>query len=158
MSKQFFKYIIIPLTILFVAIQFFRPERNEGELNLAPFIAETNASKEVVTILKKACTDCHSNKTNYPWYSNIAPFSFKISSHVIEGKDELNFSEWSTFSVKRKEYKMDEIVEFIEKKEMPLQSYLLMHKEAFLTKDEVKMVINWAKENQKTYQEELKKK
>jgi len=156
MRKQFFKYIIIPLVFLFVAIQFFHPDKNNGELKLAPFFADTNASPEVVTIIKKACIDCHSNKTNYPWYSNIAPLSFKISAHIIEAKEELNFSEWKSYSVKKKDHKLEEIIEVLDEKEMPLQSYLLMHNEARLSKEQVEILKKWAITKRKNYQQRLK--
>jgi len=156
MRKQFFKYIIIPLVFLAVTIQFFHPDKNEGELNLAPFLADTNASVEVGTIIKNACADCHSNHTNYPWYSNIAPISFKMAAHVIEGKEELNFSEWQSYSLKRKEHKLKEIIEELKEKEMPLKSYLLMHPEARLSKEQIDLLINWATTKRKAYQQRLK--
>ena len=56
------------------------------------FIAETNPSEEVLKVLKESCFDCHSNKTNYPWYNNITPVNFWLAAHVKDGKKHLNFS------------------------------------------------------------------
>ncbi len=156
MRKQFLKYIVVPLVILFVAIQFFHPDKNEGEMKLVPFLADTNASSEVGNIIKNACADCHTNSTKYPWYSKIAPISFKMAAHVIEGKEELNFSEWQSYSVKKKDHKLEEIIEVLDEKEMPLKSYLLMHNEARLSNEQVKMIKNWATTKRKAYQQRLK--
>ncbi len=156
MRKQFTKYIIAPLVILMVTIQFFRPDKNEGDMKLAPFLADTNAPTEVGEIIKNACADCHSNRTKYPWYSNIAPISFKMAAHVIEGKEELNFSEWQSYSIKKKDHKLEEIIEELDEKEMPLKSYLLMHNEARLTNKQVEMMKNWASTKRKAYQQRLK--
>ncbi len=156
MRKQFVKYIIAPLVILFVTLQFFHPDKNEGDMKLAPFLADTNAPSEIGEIIKKACADCHTNSTKYPWYSKIAPLSFKISTHIIKGKKELNFSEWQSYSIKKREHKLEEIIEELDDKEMPLKSYLLMHEEARLTQKQIKMIKNWATTKRKAYQQRLK--
>jgi hypothetical protein len=75
-----------------------------------------------------ACFDCHSNETRWPWYSNIAPISWRLQSHVDEGRAKLNFSEWGTG-----EQEADEIVEVVRDGEMPPWDYLLMHPEARLS-------------------------
>lgn len=144
------------LLILLVA-QFFSPEKNNGEVtSLTAFVNETNPSDEVLKILKESCFDCHSDKTRYPWYNKITPVNYWLASHVNEGKDELNFSNWKTYSLKRKEHKFDEVHEMVEKKEMPLPSYTWTHSEANLSEEQIQAIANWAKEIQKGYQKELK--
>lgn len=151
-----FKKIIGSLVILLLIAQFFQPEKNQGELtSVQPFIAETKPTDEVHKILKTACFDCHSNTTRYPWYSNITPVNFWLADHVNHGKEELNFSEWATYSLKRKEHKMKEVWEEIEKGKMPLDSYTWTHSDARLTPEQVTQVINWAKNVQGDYLKQL---
>mgnify|MGYP005999315597 CR=1 FL=1 len=144
------------LIIIFVIAQFFQPEKNEGDISsVATFISETNPPKEVHSILKNACFDCHSNKTKYPWYSKITPINFWMADHVRVGKKKLNFSKWSEYSLKRKEHKMEELWEEVDEKEMPLNSYTWTHFDAQLTDAQIKEVVNWAKNIQSKYKEQL---
>lgn len=145
------------LLIALVIAQFFGPEKNEGDLtSISTLIAETNPPEVVHNILKETCFDCHSNKTNYPWYSKITPVNYWMADHVNEGKKELNFSKWGEYSLKRKEHKFEEIYEQVEKKEMPLDSYTWIHSEANLTQEQIAIVVNWAKQVQRNYKEQMK--
>lgn len=135
-------------TILLVGLivaQFFQPEKNQGQYNLQPFFKETQADAKMQTILFNACADCHSNVTKYPWYNQITPINFWLADHVNEGKSELNFSEWESYSAKKKAHKLEESYEMVEQKEMPLESYTWVHNEAKLTDEEVKLIVAWAK-------------
>lgn len=76
-------------------------------------------------LAKRACFDCHSNETVYPWYANIAPVSFILAKHIRDGRESLNFSEWD-----RPNTDFEEVEEVIEKDQMPLWDYLMMHPEA----------------------------
>ncbi len=96
--------------------------------------------------MKTSCYDCHSNNTKYPWYSEVAPISWWIADHVTEGKDELNLSLWTTFSDKKRNHKLEEMIELIEKKEMPLESYLPMHSEAELSESQQQELITFFRE------------
>lgn len=153
---KIFKKIIGFLLILLVIAQFFQPEKNQGEITaVEAFIKETKPNDQVHKILKTACFDCHSNSTRYPWYSSITPVNYWLADHVNHGKEELNFSEWATYSLKRKEHKMEEVWEEVEKEKMPLDSYTWTHADARLTKEEVEQVINWAKSVQSDYKMQL---
>lgn len=139
------KKVLFLLLIVLVIAQFFGSEKNQGEIaSIDKFIEETHPSVEVELILKQACYDCHSNVTKYPWYSNITPINYWMAHHVNEGKEELNFSKWSSYSVKRKDHKLEEVIEMVEEKEMPLPSYTWTHKEAKLTDAQIKAVTDWA--------------
>ena len=143
------------LVVLLVA-QFFSPDKNEGNLeSLTTFIAETSPPDNVHIILKTTCFDCHSDVTRYPWYNKITPVNYWIADHVRHGKEELNFSEWKSYSLKRKEHKMEEVYEEVEEKHMPLESYTWMHTEAKLTDDQIKEVVDWAKKVQSDYKLQL---
>lgn len=147
------------LLFVFIIAQFFGPEKNEGNLtSLATFIEETNPPEEVFKIMKSSCFDCHSDTTNYPWYSNITPVNYWMDDHVKVGKKKLNFSKWGEYSLKRKEHKMDELYEEVEKKNMPLDSYTWTHSEANLTDVQIKLIVDWAKGIQSNYAEQLKAK
>jgi hypothetical protein len=104
-----------------------------------------NVPANVQLVLQKACSDCHSNNTEYPWYTHIQPVGWWLQDHVNEGKAELNFSEFATYKPKKQAHKMEEVVEMIEHNEMPLESYTLMHKNAVLSRQEKTAVVNWAK-------------
>ena len=140
------KKILIALVILLVGIQLYRPAKNISEgTPETDFLIVNNADESMATLIKNACYDCHSNNTKYPWYAEVAPFSWWIAHHVDEGKEELNFSEWSTFTEKKKNHKLKEIIEEVEKRKMPMESYLPMHPEANLTDDQIKQLTDWVR-------------
>ena len=150
------KKILVFLFIVLVISQFFGPEKNEGNLDSVNiFIAETNPPENVLEILKTSCFDCHSSKTNYPWYNNITPVNYWLASHVKDGKKHLDFSNWSSYSLKRKEHKMDELYEEVEKGEMPLNSYTWTHSEANLTQSQIDAIVAWGKKVQADYKQQM---
>lgn len=141
MKKLFFI-----LLSFFALIQVIRPTKNQSDDNT--FHIKNNYTIQASThnILNNACYDCHSNKTNYPWYAEIAPTSWLLSNHINEGKKHLNFSEFTNRPLAFQYHKLEECIELIENKEMPLASYtyLGMHKNAKLTENERKELITWA--------------
>ncbi|MEP2937309.1 MAG: heme-binding domain-containing protein [Gilvibacter sp.] len=141
------KRFLIFALISFVVMQFFRVDKNtaEGEYMKA-FVTETNPPDEVIAILKVACYDCHSNNTRYPWYAEIAPVSYWLDDHIRHGKGDLNFSEWESYSVKKKDHKMEEVQEMLEKGEMPLDSYTWTHGDARLTDEQKEAIYAWVKQ------------
>jgi hypothetical protein len=135
---------IVILTI-FIAIQFIQPARNKSGQVLPTDISKTVVvSAPVDAILKTACYDCHSNNTNYPWYASVQPFGWILNRHIRKGKAELNFSEFGSYPVRRKQSKLKSIASQVNDNEMPLGSYTWMHKKARLSLEEKKMVIEWA--------------
>lgn len=142
MKKQIRVTLIILLSGFFV-IQFIRPEKNNGGYeSVMAFENESKPSSHVALLLKENCYDCHSDQTQYPWYSEIAPISFFLADHITEGKKELNFSNWMDYSDKKKDHKLEELIEKIEENEMPLESYTCIHGE--LAEDDKKVLIQWA--------------
>ena len=134
------------LILLLVISQFFGPEKNQGEItSIEPFLKETNPPEDVRLILKKTCYDCHSDVTRYPWYNTITPVNYWLAYHVKDGKKHFNMSNWTGNSIKRKDHKFEELIEMVEAKEMPLNSYTWTHSEAKLTDSQIKSVIDWAK-------------
>ena len=138
--------ILSGLVLLFLLAQFIPSEKNRA-IGVQPndIFTKYPASIEVQAIAKKACYDCHSNNTVYPWYSNVQPLAWWINDHVQEGKGEFNFSEFTTYSPKLARHKLEEVGEQINEHEMPLSSYTLIHKEARLTPAEQKLLMDWTK-------------
>ena len=128
---------------LFVVIQFIPVNRDNPEVT-----GEIDVPEDVMVILQKSCYDCHSNETIWPWYSYIAPASWLIARDVHEGREELNFSEWTSYSEKQKRHKRKECGEEVEEGEMPLWFYIPLHKEAEMLPKDIETIVSWSKENQ----------
>jgi hypothetical protein len=139
------KKIAYILLAIFVVIQFIRPERNQSA-QAQPFAlsAKYTVPPAVDGILKKACNDCHSNNTVYPWYANIQPVAWWLADHVKEGKGELNFDEFLNYSQKKAHHKMEEVIEMVKEGEMPLNSYTIVHGDAKLSQEEKVAITDWA--------------
>lgn len=101
--------------------------------------------ENVENILRTSCFDCHSNNTNYPWYSYIQPARFIMEKDIKNGKDDLNFSEWGNYSERKQQSKLDRIEKQIKSGEMPLPLYTLTHKKAILTSTQKNELYNWIK-------------
>lgn len=139
------KKIFIALGIVLIVIQFIRPAQNKSTNSQPNDIGVVmNVPDDVSITLRKACYDCHSNNTNYPWYAGIQPMAWWLNDHIKEGKSELNFSEFGSYKLKRKIKKFNEIAGEVTDGEMPLNSYTWIHKDAILTKEESNKLINWA--------------
>ena len=142
MVKKIIKITLVLTLIALVAIQFVRPEKNNGGYGSVVFFeSETKPSANVLSILKENCYDCHSNQTQYPWYAEVAPFSLWLDEHIEHGKEHFNVAEWGNYSIKKKEHKLEELVEMVEKNEMPLRSYTIIH--GNLSEDEKKLLLQW---------------
>jgi hypothetical protein len=138
------KKISIGLFALFVIAQFINPEKNESEfVPESDFITLEQPPQHLADIMKTSCYDCHSNNTIYPWYDRITPVNFWVTDHIKHGKKHLNFSEWDSYSAKKKVHKLDEFIEMIEDKEMPLASYTLTHQDAKLSDADIAELTNW---------------
>ena len=139
------KKILLVLFIALIIIQFIHPEKNQAEGAQPNFIGNVFAMPEKVkVILAKACNDCHTNNTSYPWYTNLQPIDWWMNHHVLEGKKELNFDDYTNRSLRFQYHKMEEIAEQVKEGEMPLESYTWMHKNAKLSDVEKKDLIDWA--------------
>lgn len=145
--KKVLKRIALLLLVVFIIMQFFGPEKNVSEVaikdNLSDFITVEQPTAMVEDILLRACYDCHSNNTRYPWYNNITPVNYWLADHVKHGTKHLNFSEWGTYSPKRKDHKLEECIEMVEEGEMPLDSYTWTHGDAKLTQAEIEELTTW---------------
>jgi hypothetical protein len=129
--------------IALVGIQFIPTSRNiNPEIPSTDFILTYKVPDEVGRLLHTSCYNCHSNNTAYPWYSKIQPVSWFLDSHIKKGKAELNFSEFGTYSVRKQKSKLKSMVNQIEKDEMPLSSYTFIHRDAKLSQESRKLIVD----------------
>jgi uncharacterized membrane protein len=136
--------IAIPVLIAaIVALQFFQPEKNVSTDMGNHILNHEKIPDNVQQTLKNACFDCHSNNTNYLWFNRVSPVSWLVNKHIIEGKKELNFSEWGEFDDYDKFGALEDIKQELEQKTMPIKQYTVMHKEARLSDEERAAVIAW---------------
>jgi hypothetical protein len=139
----------IIVILLILQIPIFRPSKNVTKTDPEYAItAKYDVPTDLLTIFKKSCYDCHSNNTRYPWYYHIQPVSWWMNSHIQNGKEHLNFSEFANYSPYTAAHKFYEIHKEMTRKEMPLKSYLLQHKPAKLTEEQFQKIASWAKKMQ----------
>lgn len=143
--KKVLKRLLIVVVVLLIVIQFFRPQKNiaagisPGDISLHYGVPDP-----VSQVLRRSCYDCHSDNTHYPWYYNVQPLAWWLDDHIREGKRELNFSAFATYTPKKAAHKLDEVVTETGEGEMPLPSYLRMHHSARLSDQEVALITTWA--------------
>lgn len=136
-----FKKVFFLLLIAFVGIQFMPTKRNQSNKALeTDFFKTFDVPNNVQILLKNSCYDCHSNNTNYPWYHKIQPVSWLLENHIKEGKKELNFSEFGTYSKRRQKSKLKSVISQIEENKMPPSTYTLIHKEAKLSGSDKELI------------------
>lgn len=141
------KKIALGIGVVLILIQFIRPEKNISDDNTYDITTQYAVPADVKQVLQVACRDCHSNKTAYPWYNDIQPVAFFLAHHVVDGKKHLNFSTFTKLPIAVQNHKLEEVIETVEEKEMPLESYtaLGLHKEANLTDAQRQLIIDWAR-------------
>lgn len=144
--KKIFKIALIVLVVVFLALQFVRPEfSNPAVVESETLYAGTAVPADVQVVLERSCNDCHSNETLYPWYSRVSPFSWFLAGHIEDARSEMNLSVWNTYTPKKKIRKLEELCEQVESAAMPLPSYLWIHRDAVLSESEANLLCTWAK-------------
>lgn len=139
------KKILLVLLIVFIVIQFFRPEKNvSAQTSRNDITTQYSMPGDVKQIMDKACFDCHSNNTKYPWYAEIQPVAWWLANHVEEGKEHINYSEFTSYGLRKQYHKLEETEEMVKENEMPLDSYTWMHRDAKLTTEERQRITQWS--------------
>ena len=143
--KRIFKRILIILLIVFVLIQFIRPEKNRAAGKSPNDISTIYPVPDSIeSILKVACYDCHSNNTRYPCYAEIQTVAWWLNDHIVDGKKDLNFSEFAKYRIRKQYVKFEQTEELVKENAMPLSSYTWIHKDAVLSERQKDAIIGWA--------------
>lgn len=143
--KKSVKFVGLLLIAVLIILQFFQPEKNlssdseENDLLLVASVPDSLAS-----VLLNACYDCHSNHTEYPLYSRISPVSWYLDKHIRKGKEDLNLSEYGLLEKADKIGALSDIYDALDGGTMPLQSYMLIHRDARISQEEIDALIDWA--------------
>ncbi|MCA1619168.1 MAG: heme-binding domain-containing protein [Acidobacteria bacterium] len=144
--KKVLKWSAVAFALVFLGAQAVRPDRTNPPVDASKTLgANTRMTPEVAAILERSCNDCHSSETVWPWYSNVAPASWFLKWHVDEGRRELSFSEWATYTKRKRERKLHEICQQVESGAMPLKSYLPLHPEARLSDEDRRVICEWTR-------------
>jgi len=144
MIMRILKIVLIVFVVIFVGMQAIRPTLSNPAIDESQTInARTQMTPEVAAILDRSCRDCHSNKTVWPWYTQIAPVSWWLSNHVNDGRRNLNLSEWGKLAPDRQDRKLRQLCDEVQDGQMPLSSYLPMHPVAKLSDQDKKVLCDW---------------
>jgi hypothetical protein len=135
---------------LLVLLQFVPVDRSNPPVTAAMSVGDG----EVAEILQAACNDCHTHETTWPWYSTVAPVSMFVADHVAEGREHFNLSTWNEQDARRRDHKLEEMIEMVEEGEMPLRSYTLLHSEGRLTEEQREVLMAWARSEREKAQAE----
>lgn len=143
--KRFLKILFYTIIIALLLFQFYpKPAENiSASINANDIMLAHAVPADVQQVLKTSCYDCHSNNTVYPWYAKIQPVSLWLGNHIDDGKDELNFSEFGSYSIRRKYKKLEEINKEVKDDEMPLSYYTIIHRNAKLDENKRLRLANW---------------
>ena len=137
-------WLAVLVVAIVLVIQVIPVERNVSTVPPGQSFEKTEkVPANVAAILKVSCYDCHSNNTRYPWYSELQPGAWFMARHIKKGKEELNLDEFNDYSKRRKKAKIKSIISQIEKEEMPLKSYLLLHPDAGLTPNKKQVLLQF---------------
>jgi hypothetical protein len=146
MNKARVKKIIFALAVFLIAIQFVQPQRtNPPVIPSRALSAHVVVPEDVQSTLMRACGDCHSNQTVWPWYSRLAPMSWMIVDDVNEGRRHMNFQDWEAQeSPKAATNHLVDICKEAREKGMPPFTYRITHENARLTPQELSALCNWS--------------
>ncbi len=143
--KNIFKKIGYGLLVFLLIIQFFRPTENKATTAATNHISKLYpVPYNVEQIFITACYDCHSNNTNYPWYSKVQPVAWWLNDHIQDGKRHFNFDEFAAYRVAKQNHKLEELIGEVSEGEMPMESYTLIHQNAKLTDAQKQAIVLWA--------------
>jgi hypothetical protein len=131
--------------IVLAGAQLVRPERTNPTIDPGRALnARHSVPESVAEILDRACRDCHSNDTRWPWYSHVAPVSWYVIDHVNHGRSHFNYSDWARYSPEEGRTLLKNSCDLARESEMPLASYALMHRSAKLSRADVETLCGWA--------------
>lgn len=143
--KKSLRYAGAGVIVALLVAQFHRPAMdNPREVGAETLETRLAPPENVRQILEKACANCHSNRTAWPWYSAVAPASWLVANDVREGRAHLNFSEWGRYRRSRQITALNMIMSAVDKGEMPPIQYTMLHRGAALTGQDKETLLDWA--------------
>ena len=143
--KKTFKIGLYVLIILFLLIQIYCPERTRtDEITKDHLTKVMNVPDNVQSILKHSCYNCHSEQTEWPWYSNVAPVSWLVISDVTGARAKMNFSQFGKYAKDKQAIKLSRICDRITDKDMPPTKYTMIHTDAVLSQEDRDILCKWA--------------
>lgn len=139
------KWLLIVVACLFLIAQFKRPAKTNPAFDQSMAIeANTQLDPKVREVLERSCNDCHSNKTRWPWYANVAPMSWFVIDHVNHGREHMNLSEWGKYNSDERKALLNDFCPLVTENAMPLSSYTPLHPGSKLSDEDKKRVCEWA--------------
>lgn len=143
--KRKLKKVGFILFLVLIAIQFYQPALNQssGQDYTNDFLITTKAPKNISKLIQTSCYNCHSNNTQYLWYDYVQPARMFVETHISDGKEELNFNEFGSYSNRKQQSKLEAMIKQIKSGEMPLSSYTVLHQDAVLNETQKKDLITW---------------
>src|SRR5207249_4738230 len=131
------KQAAVVLVVVLATAQLVRPQHANPPTDVNRTIQSHVTANGLVAVLDRACGDCHSNHTVWPWYTQIAPMSWLMSYGVMQGRKAVNFSEWATYSPERQQQLLAASCRAASEGKMPGRPYTLIHPEARLSVQDV---------------------
>ena len=135
--------VLFVFLVLFIGAQFVRPNRTNPPSPGGGSLL-SKATPQVAAIIDRACRDCHTNETRWPWYTNITPTNWLIANHVQHGREHVNFSTWSAYDEDDQDKFLGGICSLTKRGRMPLPSYRLLHRDTKLSDSDVAALFAWS--------------
>ena len=144
------KWFLIGIPAFLVLIQLVGPRKTNPPVVSGEGIeAHLDVSPEVGQIFQRACQNCHSHQTQWPWYSNVAPVAWFVTDNVNFGRRKMNLSNWAQYDQEERVHLLEEMCELVEAREMPLLPYLWMHEESHLDEQDIRTLCRWTQDQLK---------
>jgi heme-binding protein len=142
--RTFLKRTVVVLGVFWVLAQIYRPARTNPQIHAEQQIGAYLAAEPVIpSILERSCDDCHSHRTVWPWYSQVAPVSWLVVSDVNRGRRQLNFSEWGSYPQDKRGRLLEAICKEVTEGDMPPMTYTPMHSSAKLSSADAQEICQW---------------
>jgi Haem-binding domain len=117
----------------------------KGPASRASLMSDASMGDRLIKIVDSSCKNCHSEKTDWPWYSYIAPMSWMIEGDVSGGRKHMNLSHWDDYDIDQKQVVLSKIAVMVKNHKMPLPRYLVLHPEAKLSAGDIDQIAQWAR-------------
>jgi hypothetical protein len=145
------RWVLILFLVVFIGMQFVRPDRRNPPAPLAASL-KAKTPPHITALLDRSCRDCHSNETQWPWYTSVSPTSWLVANHVHDGREHFNYSEWTSYDSDDQDKFLGAMCDLAKRERMPLPSYLLIHWDSKLSPADVVALCTWSDKMRDTLQ------